>query len=44
MEVKARILLKATELITRFGIRAVTMDEVANAVGASKKTIYILPR
>ncbi len=41
MEIKERILLKATELIARFGIRAVTMDEVANAVGASKKTIYL---
>lgn len=40
MEVKERILQKATELINRYGIRAVTMDEVASAVGASKKTIY----
>lgn len=40
METKDRILLKADELFRRYGIRAVTLDEIATALGISKKTIY----
>ena len=37
---KERIQEKATELFLRFGIRSVTMDEIASQLGISKKTIY----
>lgn len=40
MEVKERILLKATDLFMRYGIRSITMDEIATQLGISKKTIY----
>jgi AcrR family transcriptional regulator len=40
MEVKERILQKANELYMRYGIRSVTMDEIALQGGISKKTIY----
>lgn len=40
MEVKQRIKNKADELFRRYGIRTVTMDEIANQLGISKKTIY----
>jgi len=40
MEVKERILSKATDLFMRYGIRSVTMDEIAAQLGISKKTIY----
>ncbi len=40
MEVKDRILTKATDLFMRYGIRSITMDEIAAQLGISKKTIY----
>lgn len=40
MEIKERIKLKADELFRRYGIKSVTMDEIANQLGVSKKTIY----
>lgn len=40
MDVKERIQQKAEELFNRFGIRSVTMDEIASQLGVSKKTIY----
>lgn len=40
MEVKERILEISEELFFRFGIRSVTMDDIAKALGISKKTIY----
>ena len=40
MEVKERIQQKAEELFNRYGIRSVTMDEIAGQLGSSKKTIY----
>lgn len=40
MELKDRILHKSLELFTKFGFRAVTMDEICNQIGISKKTIY----
>lgn len=41
MEVRERILKVAEELFMKFGIRSVTMDEIASALGISKKTIYL---
>lgn len=40
MEVKERILGKAADLFTKYGIRSITMDEIASQLGISKKTIY----
>ncbi len=40
MEMKERIQAKAEELFRRFGIRSVTMDEISNQLGISKKTLY----
>ena len=40
MEIQERILQKATDLFVRYGIRSVTMDEIALQLGISKKTIY----
>ncbi len=40
MEVRDRIKQKADELYRRYGIKSVTMDEIANQLGVSKKTIY----
>jgi AcrR family transcriptional regulator len=40
MEIKDRIKQKADELFRRYGTRSVTMDEIANQLGVSKKTIY----
>lgn len=38
---KERILQKAEELFDRYGVRSVTMDEIASTLGISKKTIYL---
>jgi TetR/AcrR family transcriptional regulator, cholesterol catabolism regulator len=40
MEMKDRIQIKAEELFKRYGIRSVTMDEISNQLGISKKTLY----
>ncbi len=40
MEIRDKILQKATDLFMRYGIRSVTMDEIAVQSGVSKKTIY----
>lgn len=40
METKERILVKAHELFMRYGIRSVSMDDIATNLGMSKKTIY----
>lgn len=40
MSIAHRILSESKELFTRFGIRSVTMDDIANHLGISKKTIY----
>lgn len=41
MEIKDRILTKAEELFCRYGVKSITMDEIANQLGISKKTIYL---
>ncbi len=40
MDVKERIKQKSDELFKRYGIKSITMDEIANQLGISKKTIY----
>lgn len=40
MEVKVRIAEKAYELFNRYGIRSVSMDDIATQLGMSKKTLY----
>ena len=40
MEVRDRIKQKADELYRRYGVKSVTMDEIASQLGVSKKTIY----
>lgn len=40
MEAKDRILVKTHELINRYGIRSVSMDDIAAQLGMSKKTLY----
>lgn len=40
MEPKERILIKAEELFMQYGIRSVSMDDIANHLGMSKKTLY----
>lgn len=40
LDVSERILKTAKELFLRFGIRSISMDDIAGHVGISKKTIY----
>ncbi|MFL5731307.1 MAG: TetR/AcrR family transcriptional regulator [Cytophagaceae bacterium] len=40
MEIKERIVSGARELFFRYGVKSITMDEVAKNLGISKKTIY----
>ena len=37
---RERIRQKADELFMRYGLRSVSMDDIANSLGISKKTIY----
>jgi AcrR family transcriptional regulator len=39
-EIKTRILNGSEELFMRYGIRSVSMDDIARHLGVSKKTIY----
>ncbi len=39
-EIKIKILVEAAELFSRYGIRSVTMDDIARHLSMSKKTIY----
>jgi AcrR family transcriptional regulator len=41
MEPKERILEKADELFHRYGLRSVSMDDIAAQTGMSKKTLYL---
>lgn len=40
MDAKERIITKAEELFMRYGIRSITMDDIARDLAVSKKTIY----
>lgn len=41
LEIKERIITKAREQFFRYGIKSVTMDDIARELGISKKTIYL---
>jgi TetR/AcrR family transcriptional regulator, cholesterol catabolism regulator len=40
IETKSSIVLKARNLFLRYGIKSVTMDDIARELGISKKTLY----
>ena len=40
MDQQERIVQKAHEMFMRFGVRSISMDEIASQLGVSKKTIY----
>ncbi len=40
MEIKEKILNKAGNSFLKFGFKSITMDDIANDLGISKKTIY----
>ena len=40
MEIKERIIHKSNEMFFRYGVKSVTMDDIAQELGISKKTIY----
>ncbi|MDB5191517.1 MAG: TetR/AcrR family transcriptional regulator, partial [Segetibacter sp.] len=40
MQTQERIIQKAQDLFLKYGIRSVTMDEIASQLGMSKKTLY----
>ena len=42
MEIKEKILQKAEELFLRYGLKSVTMDDLARQLSVSKKTLYQL--
>jgi AcrR family transcriptional regulator len=39
-DTRERISTRARDLIMKYGVRSVSMDDIANALGISKKTIY----
>ena len=41
LDTKVRIRLAAHDLVMKFGIRSVSMDDIATHLGISKKTIYL---
>lgn len=41
MDIKEKIILKASQLFREKGIKATSMDELASSLGISKRTIYI---
>ncbi len=40
MELVHRVQLTAERLFSRFGVKSVTMDDVAKEISISKKTLY----
>jgi len=40
-EIRLHILTEAEKLFMKYGIRSVTMDDIAKTIGISKKTIYV---
>lgn len=40
IEIRERVQMKAHELFMQYGIRSVSMDDIANSLGMSKKTLY----
>ena len=41
MTIEQQILAKSTELFIKYGLKNLTMDEIARELGMSKKTIYL---
>lgn len=41
LDIRKRIIEGAMQLFTRYGVRSVTMDDVAKEVSVSKKTLYL---
>ncbi len=41
MDLKTRIIIEADSLFCQYGIKSVTMDDIAKHLGMSKKTIYL---
>lgn len=39
-DTRGRIRSKASEMFMKWGVRSVSMDDIANGLGASKKTLY----
>ena len=39
-DTRGRIRSKASEMFLKWGVRSVSMDDIANGLGASKKTLY----
>ena len=39
-DTRGRIRSKAAEMFMKWGVRSVSMDDIANALGASQKTLY----
>lgn len=40
MEAKEKILIKSEDLFLKYGLRSVSMDDISNKLGMSKKTLY----
>ncbi len=40
MDLETQILTKTRELFFKYGVKSITMDDIANNLGMSKKTIY----
>ncbi len=40
LEMKERIFIQTLQLVSKYGIRVMSMDSLANEMGVSKKTIY----
>jgi len=40
LNMKEKIIARATEMFLKYGFKSVTMDDIANDMGISKKTIY----
>ena len=40
MDVQTQIINKAEDLFLRYGLKSVTMDDIARKLGISKKTLY----
>ncbi len=41
LDTKAKILIGAEELFAKYGVRSVSMDDIARHLGVSKKTLYV---
>lgn len=40
MDIKTKIIIQSEKLFLRYGIKSVTMDDIARKLGMSKKTLY----